>query len=178
MERRQEIIKACFSLIAEHGIKGLTQPRVAAAVGLKQGHLTYYYPTRAHLIRAVAETLMEQSLAPLESSSQQGVLTCRMLINTLVTKVCDHTNTRFLLALAAMSEEDKAVQQLVQDFELKLISRLNNLVAIIPEKVSVNGETLHALVIGLAIQGLSTGRQDMEAVATRVLTKALEQPPC
>ncbi|MHC5540598.1 TetR family transcriptional regulator, partial [Singulisphaera rosea] len=52
-DRRQEIIEAGLATLRERGYSGFTQPRVATRAGLRQSHLTYYYPTRADLLAAV-----------------------------------------------------------------------------------------------------------------------------
>jgi len=177
MDRRNEIIQACLKLIAEHGIKGLTQPRLANTVGIKQGHLTYYFPTRLHMLRAVAEAYMVHALDSLEMSIQSIEITIEVLIDSLAAQTCDLHMARFMLALTAMSEEDQNIRQLVHDFEEQLIDRLDSFIAAIPCPIPVKGETLHALILGLTIQNLSTGRNNMKAVATRVLKQVLIPSP-
>jgi AcrR family transcriptional regulator len=43
---RTRILEAALGLLAEHGVTELTQPKIAAAAGVRQSHLTYYFPTR------------------------------------------------------------------------------------------------------------------------------------
>lgn len=52
-EVRDRLLAAALALLREQGLTGLTQPRVAKAAGVSQSHLTYYFPTRADLLRAV-----------------------------------------------------------------------------------------------------------------------------
>lgn len=52
---RQAILDAGFALLRDGGISVLTQTRVAQRAGLKQSHLTYYFPTRTDLLLAIAE---------------------------------------------------------------------------------------------------------------------------
>ena len=63
MTVRQSILDAGVALLKEKGIAALTQPQVARAAGIKQSHLTYYYPTRTDLLLAVAENAIAATLA-------------------------------------------------------------------------------------------------------------------
>ncbi|WP_454916872.1 TetR family transcriptional regulator [Xanthobacter sediminis] len=56
---RERLLMAAVGLVREHGLPGLTQPRVAKAAGVSQSHLTYYFPTRADLVHAVLERAAE-----------------------------------------------------------------------------------------------------------------------
>ena len=51
---RQRILDAALGLMAEHGFMEVTQPKIARAAGVRQSHLTYYFPTRADLLKALA----------------------------------------------------------------------------------------------------------------------------
>ena len=62
-DRRQDIIEAGLATLREHGYAGFTQPRVAARAGLRQSHLTYYYPTRIDLLTAVGRAAIDRQLA-------------------------------------------------------------------------------------------------------------------
>ena len=52
---KEAILVAGQELLRESGVAALTQPKVARAAGIKQSHLTYYFPTRADLLLGVAE---------------------------------------------------------------------------------------------------------------------------
>src|SRR2546423_3822173 len=54
MHVRSRILEAALDLLARSGAHGLTQPKVAKAAGVRQSHLTYYFPTRGELLQAVA----------------------------------------------------------------------------------------------------------------------------
>ena len=57
---RQRILDAAIRIARKSGIKALTQPRVAAAAGVRQSHLTYYFPRKADLLAAVLEASHHQ----------------------------------------------------------------------------------------------------------------------
>jgi AcrR family transcriptional regulator len=73
-KRRQELVLAAFSLIAEHGFEGLRTRDVAAEVGVNIATLHYYFPTKESLIRGVLEHAMgrfRSTLAPHGSPGDQ-----------------------------------------------------------------------------------------------------------
>src|SRR5919201_1598046 len=66
MDVPERILQAALALLAQSGAHELTQPRVARAAGVRQSHLTYYFPTRADLLQAVAHYSIEKLAGQLE----------------------------------------------------------------------------------------------------------------
>ncbi len=60
---RQRILDAAIQIAKKKGIKALTQPRVAEAAGVRQSHLTYYFPRKADLLAAVLEASHQKGRA-------------------------------------------------------------------------------------------------------------------
>src|SRR2546425_10303971 len=60
MDVRDRILEAALGLLAESGAHELTQPRVSKAAGVRQSHLTYYFPTRADLLQEGARYSIEK----------------------------------------------------------------------------------------------------------------------
>lgn len=52
---RQIILDAALDIVEAEGVKALTQPRIARRAGLRQSHLTYYFPRKADLFVALLE---------------------------------------------------------------------------------------------------------------------------
>src|SRR6267142_2912574 len=72
--RREELVRAAFNQIAEHGFEGLRTRDVAAEVGVNIATLHYYFPTKESLIRGVVEYAMARfrtTLAPHGSPADQ-----------------------------------------------------------------------------------------------------------
>jgi len=57
---RERILDAALVLLSDRDVKRLAQPQVARLAGVPQGHLTYYFPKRRHLLLAVARRFGEQ----------------------------------------------------------------------------------------------------------------------
>lgn len=53
MPLRKRILDAALEIMSTEGLKRLTQPKVAAAAGIRQSHLTYYFPKKVDLIVAL-----------------------------------------------------------------------------------------------------------------------------
>ena len=52
-ERRVQILEAAARCIAEHGVEGATQERIAAAAGMSRPHIRHYVGNRGDLLDAV-----------------------------------------------------------------------------------------------------------------------------
>ena len=52
---KQKILDAALQIVEEQGISALTQPRVAKLAGVRQSHLTYYFPRKSDLLLGALE---------------------------------------------------------------------------------------------------------------------------
>jgi len=59
-ERRQELVRAAYFLIAEQGFEGLRTRNVAARAGVNIATLHYYFATKEDLIRGVVDSIEQQ----------------------------------------------------------------------------------------------------------------------
>jgi AcrR family transcriptional regulator len=59
-DRRAQLVRVAFQLIAERGLEGLRFGDVARVAGINNGTLLYYFPSKEALIRAVGAYLVEQ----------------------------------------------------------------------------------------------------------------------
>src|SRR5579871_5072123 len=76
-DRRQDLLKATFDIIAVEGFEGLRTRAVADRAGVNIATLHYYYPTKAALIEAFAYYLGEifqRTHAPAVPSTGRGGL--------------------------------------------------------------------------------------------------------
>jgi DNA-binding transcriptional regulator YbjK len=58
-ERRRELCDAAIQVLAEHGSRGLTHQKVDRAAQVPDGTTSYYYRTRAALIRGVGRRIAQ-----------------------------------------------------------------------------------------------------------------------
>jgi DNA-binding transcriptional regulator YbjK len=67
VERRRELCDAAIQLLADDGAKGLSHLKVDRKAGVPDGTSSFYFRTRAALLRAVAERMAELDLAALQT---------------------------------------------------------------------------------------------------------------
>jgi AcrR family transcriptional regulator len=171
-DRRQDIINAGLAVLRESGFAGFTQPRIAAEAGLRQSHLTYYFPTRVDLLTGVAQAALERLLtavdAILGASSPQAA--AKIIANVAVR----HENTRVIMALAQAADQEPALRELFRDLADGVILRVGKLFGNLKiEPTDEHCYMLHALSVGLAVIDLATARKDGESRAERTIETAL-----
>lgn len=66
-ERRRQLCDAAIQVLAEHGSRGLTHGQVDRYAGVPEGTTSYYYRTRAALLRGVGKRVAEIDVANLRS---------------------------------------------------------------------------------------------------------------
>lgn len=56
LERRTQIIETALKLFAHHGFHGTSTKKIAQTVGITEGLIFHYFPTKADILTAVLET--------------------------------------------------------------------------------------------------------------------------
>lgn len=80
LERREQIIEATMTTIAEHGIRGTTLDRIADAVGMSRGHVRHFVGNRDRLLLDTAVSVFADdsgevaSIIPSEVDDLAGAL--------------------------------------------------------------------------------------------------------
>lgn len=115
-QRRRELCDVAIKLLAEHGAKGLSHPRVDRAAGVPVGSTSYYFRTRSALIHAVAERVAELDLADLRSVAEADADTSRQAAVTRLAAVVMKsltgdglTRTRARIELLLQASRDPAI---------------------------------------------------------------------
>jgi AcrR family transcriptional regulator len=108
-DKRSLIVEAALEVIGETGPAGFTQPRVAARAGLRQSHLTYYFPTRDDLLVAVAEEAVRRRVDLLRAA-QEDAGSVDEQVTALVRILTSPAQTRILLALTQAADRNEAVR--------------------------------------------------------------------
>lgn len=170
-DRRQEILDAGLATLREHGYAGFTQPRVAARARLRQSHLTYYFPTRADLLAAVARAAIDAQLAAIDAVLRHPAF--RPGSGALARLLIQHENTRVLMALAQAADQEPPLRALFRELANGVASRILGLLkARNPSATEADARLLHAVAVGLAVTDLATGPPDAESRAAATLQAA------
>jgi AcrR family transcriptional regulator len=171
-DRRAQILEAGLALLREEGLSGLTQPRIAARTGLRQSHLTYYYPTRSDLLSAVARSAVEAQAAAAKALVAR-IRTVDDASQVMTKGASRHENTRVLVALNQAAEREPDVRARFNELSDTFVAEI----AALFEKLglhatSANYDLLHALFVGLSVLDLATCRADQPARSKAVLDLA------
>ena len=119
---RQRILDAAVRIARKSGIKALTQPQVAREAGVRQSHLTYYFPRKADLLAAVLEASHKHGRSALPKSRDEAMRFLEALF-------FEPNSMRFFLgAIIEASEQDdlrKALADHVATLNAEIASFFN-----------------------------------------------------
>jgi AcrR family transcriptional regulator len=172
-DRRAEIVEAAIAVLRELGYSGLTQPRVAERAGIRQSHLTYYFPTRIELLKAAARAAVDRQLAALDQMLDGT--SPRAAAESLAQLLMRSENTRLLMALAEAADKEAELRPLFLELSDGVAGRALRLFEELNVKPPRNAVLLlHALTVGLAVLNLATGRSDGRERAADTLETAID----
>lgn len=156
---RQRILDAALNLLAEQGFIELTQPKIAKAAGVRQSHLTYYFPTRGELLKAVAVHSIESLLGPVVAGAAAGKLTPEIFAQIAGEALSDKRRARVMLGLIVSSDEDREIKQFLRDFVDRVRMTMASVAKLLgKEPGDLNIKALHMLFVGATI--LNVARDD------------------
>lgn len=111
---RERILNAALAILSESGIQHLTQPEVAKRAGVRQSHLTYYFPTRDDLLEAGTERGVEHLAAGLgRLVAGETDVTRSRLIERLAVAISDRAHMRMFIAMIVEADGDPAVRRVM-----------------------------------------------------------------
>jgi AcrR family transcriptional regulator len=158
MDVRDRILEAALGLLAESGAHELTQPRVSKAAGVRQSHLTYYFPTRADLLQAVARYSIGRLAGQLEHA-RPGALP-----QGIAAGAADKRRSRVMLGLVAAADRDPKIKRRMRKFVAELRARMTPVLAAGGMETDPRSVAFfHSCVVGCAV--LQLARDDAAARA-------------
>lgn len=184
-DRRSQILECALALLRHRGFGALTQTAVAEAAGIRQGLLTYYFPKRTDLLRAIVEYAASQVLGPRPEGGLSDGSTPKLDLATIRTRLIDESADegmpRLMLSLILMADEDEELRHWVATFQMGLMSQLDGLLRAAGHPVPKERlERLHATLIGLRIRRLMHLPGDDDAslreMTDRAFSKAVFAP--
>lgn len=161
-EIRTHILDCAYDLLADHGVGHLTQPRIARAAGVRQSHLTYYFPRRGDLLAALARHSMESLAGTMIEQAQTGHIGSGDLAAVITKALSDRRRIRTLLGLIAAADEDPAVHDSLRELVQLIRARLARVLAAmgLPHDAQTIA-LMHTLIVGAGV--LNHARADEEA---------------
>jgi AcrR family transcriptional regulator len=115
--RREQILHAAVEILNAEGFGGLTQTRVAERAGMRQSHLTYYFPARNDLLRETAVYGCDAMLGALEMGIESGELNVENFRDVMAVDIHDRRFARLMCALIVASDEDAEIKPWLANFE-------------------------------------------------------------
>src|SRR5207302_5650324 len=170
MDVRSRILEAALGLLTRSGAHELTQPRVAKAAGVRQSHLTYYFPGRTDLMQAVARHAIDQLAGQL---AQAGVHSPARVATGIAAGSSDKRIARVMLGLVAAADRDPAIKRQLRRF----IGELRQTMALTLAAGGLQAEPacvafFHAVAIGCAVLQLARDNAEARSEAREVLRMA------
>lgn len=148
---KASILIAGETLLKEKGIAALTQPKVARAAGIKQSHLTYYFPTRAKLLLGIAEHTVSAAMARIAQC-----LADNPRRDTLATTVSEimiaGLPPRVVIGLIVAADAEPGIREPLCELIRDVRARIQSLLVTAGLAASADAALLfHATVVGLAV---------------------------
>ena len=170
MDVRSRILEAALGLLTRSGAHELTQPRVAKAAGVRQSHLTYYFPSRTDLMQAVARHAIDQLAGELAQAGMHGPA---RVATGIAAGSSDKRIARVMLGLVAAADRDPAIKRQLRRF----IGELRQTMALTLAAGGLQAEPacvafFHAVVIGCAVLQLARDNAEARSEAREVLRMA------
>jgi AcrR family transcriptional regulator len=173
---RARILHAAVALLNEDGFSALTQQHVCERAGIRQSHLTYYFPTRNDLLRETAVYGCEMMLAAMAAVTEAHQLTLSEVRQHLFSvEKADRSLGRLMVALVAASDEDPRIKPWFGTFEdenrAKLTALLKRVGIDIPD---ADIELLHAAYVGAMLLDVGESSEKSLARARKIVHYAFD----
>ena len=175
MKTKQKILNAALDVLMDHGFPALTQTRVAEVAGVSQGNLTYHFPTRTDLLKAVVEETKKRMTAIRAAELEAGSLSWSSLENFMMSLPLSKTMPHLMLALTVAKDEDPSLADWFAQADLGMRQNFRRLLA--KFGYQTDEATLHfmrASVIGAALMHMQQNSEASEQVARGVMKTACE----
>jgi AcrR family transcriptional regulator len=170
MDVRSRIVHAALELLAEGG--ELTQPRVSRAAGVRQSHLTYYFPTVTDLLQAVARHSFDRLAGEL------GVAGGRRppsVAAGMAKATSDKRRVRMMLGLVTAADRDPSLKPRMRDFIRELRGRIAPMLQAAGFEVGEDDMAfIHTVVVGAAVLQLARDNPEARREARAVLERAVK----
>ena len=173
---RLKLLDAALEILLCNGIQAFTQARVAKQAGVRQSHLTYYFPTRSNLLTAVVETGSQVILDTLGASSTSLPPTIEDFRKAMANHLSDTRMPRLMMALSVASDEDPSLKVWMAEFELRMQERLR--LALIHYGLSIGANELalfHATLVGISVVNVNSSTKESSLQSSRMFMMAFDR---
>ena len=151
MNVKDAILDASVELLKDRGIAALTQPQVARAAGIKQSHLTYYFPTRADLLLGVAEHSIGVTMATIGARLHDHPEPAT-IASVVADVMVGGMPPRLIIGLIVAADAEPGIRESLAGFITTVRERMRDVLASAGLRVDSDAVLLfHATIVGLAV---------------------------
>ena len=177
-EIRTHILDCAYELLADHGVGHLTQPRIARAAGVRQSHLTYYFPRRGDLLTALARHSMESLAGSMIDKAQQETMDAESMAEIFTQALSDRRRIRTLLGLIAAADEDPTVRESLRALVGLVRARLAGLLKAMGLPHDTQSVALmHTFIVGAGVLHHARANDEARAEAGAIIGKLISLFP-
>jgi AcrR family transcriptional regulator len=113
-DRRDKILDAAFAVLSTDGLRSFTQTRVAARAKIRQSHLTYYFPTRADLIEALAARALDGITANIAAAAPSlAAWGPGQLVGALADYMTSEAHARMFVGMIVEADRDPTIRAII-----------------------------------------------------------------
>lgn len=151
----ERILAAGIVLVQTQGLQALSQARVAAAAGLRQSHLTYYFPTRKDLIKAIVQSVHAGLIEGMSAAVPAGGLSAAAAVREFFAqRIREPLMARLMLALMNAADEDPSLRLWLTRLDQDVVARLREIFTRLGLRPTEDElALLHASFVGAAVLG-------------------------
>lgn len=153
------ILRAALNLLIEHGYRALSFRRIAEVSGLKVGHISYYFPTKEELVRALLDAVINSYQAEFDRLMHQPGFTPEKRLEDLIVLILDDITTKktthFFMELWALSNHDQFVFDRLHELYCRARQPLDDIIAELNPALSETERETLALFISASMEGMT-----------------------
>ena len=173
---RHKLLDAALEVLLCKGIQAFTQARVAERAGVRQSHLTYYFPTRSDLLKAVVESGSQVVLETMGATSALLPPSLADFRQAMTEHVCGTRMPRLMMALSVASDEDPTLKLWMAEFESRIQESMRR--ALLHYGLSLDANELalfHATVVGISVLNVNASTEESSQQAGRMFVMAFDR---
>lgn len=176
-DTRERILRATLRLIGEHGIGAISNRRIAAASQVALGSLTYHFPSQSQLLREALLLYVHEEVQRMQEIAAELRLTgpsaasAAAEVERIVARSSSRLEEIAELELHLQASRDPELQEASERcfaaYEELAAAALHSLGVPSPQR---HARAVVAVMCGLGVRRLGSGRSDAEGTAEALLT--------
>lgn len=153
----EQILRAALTILVEQGYRAVTMRAIAKACDMKLGNITYYFPTRDELVRALFDAVIrsyEEAFYAISHDEGTSVEErFESLIRLILEDITTKKTTRFFPEVWALANHDPFVSERVDEVYRRARAVLNELIAELNPALPEDERETVALFISASLEG-------------------------